>query len=103
MREHGAKCRSPGRERGGGLGSMREWPQVTFVIGGTEAPDETAQGEWLDLVTRSGFSYLAAHLNYLRYGRYTVELIEEAGQRDKTSRTWLRVRPVRPPGAASRK
>jgi hypothetical protein len=38
-----------------------------------------------------------AHVNYLRDGRFTVELIEEDGQRDSTSRTWLRVRPVRPP------
>jgi hypothetical protein len=80
---------------------MGAWPQVTFVSGGTEAPDETAQGKWLDLVTKPGFSYLMAHVNYLRDGRLTVELIEEDGQRDSTSRTWLRVRPVRPPAAAT--
>ena len=75
---------------------MASWPQVTFVSGGTEAPDETAQGQWLDLVTKPGFSYLMAHLRYLRDGRYTVELVEEEGQRDSTSRTLLRVRPVKP-------
>ena len=62
----------------------------------TESPDETAQGEWLDLVTKPGFSYLMAHVKYLRDGRYTVERIEEDGQRDSTSITLLRVRPVRP-------
>ena len=78
------------------VASMASWPQVTFVSGGTEAPDETAQGQWLDLVTKPGFSYLMAHLRYLRDGRYTVELVEEEGQRDSTSRTLLRVRPVKP-------
>jgi hypothetical protein len=75
---------------------MGAWPQVTFVSGGTEAPDETAQGKWLDLVTKPGFSYVMAHVRYLRDGQYTVERIEEDGQRDATSRTWLRVRPVMP-------
>ena len=75
---------------------MAAWPQVTFVSGGTEAPDETAQGEWLNLVTKPGFSYLMAHIKYLRDGRYSVERIEENAERDSTSVTLLRVRPVRP-------
>ena len=65
----------------------------------TEAPDETAQGEWLNLVTKPGFSYVMAHLKYLRDGHYTVERVEEDGgaqQRDSTSITLLRVRPVLP-------
>ena len=53
-----------GGEGGGGGGtgrfSMNAWPQVTFFSGGTEAPDETAQGEWLNLVAKAGFSYLMA-------------------------------------------
>ena len=85
---------------GGGRSSMAAWPQVTFVSGGTEAPDETAQGEWLNLVTKPGFSYLMAHIKYLRDGRYSVERIEENGERDSTSVTLLRVRPVRPGSAA---
>jgi hypothetical protein len=93
----GSRRAGASRFGGGGRASMGAWPQVTFVSGGTEAPDETAQGEWLDLVTKPGFSYLMAHVNYLRSGRYTVELIEEEGQRDSASRTWLRVRPVKPP------
>jgi Zinc carboxypeptidase len=82
---------------GGGRGVMGAWPQVTFVSGGTEAPDETAQGDWLNLVTKPGFSYLMAHVKYLRDGGYRVERIEEEGQRDSTSLTLLRVRPVSPP------
>ena len=86
---------------GGGRFAMNQWPQVTFVSGGTEAPDETAQGDWLNLVTKPGLSYVMAHVNYLRDGRYVVERIEEDGQRDATSLTLLRVRPVRPAAAGT--
>lgn len=86
-------------ESGGNRFSMSQWPQVTFMSGMTESPDETAQGPWLDLVTKPGFSFLMAHVKYLRDGRYKVDRIEEDGQRDSTSITLLRVRPVRP-GAA---
>jgi hypothetical protein len=82
--------------RGGGRWSMNAWPQVTFISGGTEAPDETAQGEWLDLVTKPGFSYLMAHIRYLHDGQYAIERIEENAERDGTTLTLLRVRPVRP-------
>ena len=75
---------------------MNAWPQVTYFNGGTEAPDETAQGQWLDLVTKPGFSYLMASIKYLRDGRYEVERIEEEGQRESVTLTMLRVRPVRP-------
>jgi zinc carboxypeptidase len=76
--------------------TMNAWPQVTFFTGGTEAPDETAQGEWLNLVTKAGFSYLMASVKYLRDGEYDIERIEEAGAQDAASLTMLRVRPVRP-------
>jgi len=100
-----------GGGRGGGGGaaagggparaSMNQYPQVTFNIGMTEAPDETAQGEWLNLVSKAGFSFLMAHVNYLRDGQFTIERIEEPGQRDAVSLTNLRVRPVKP-GRAQR-
>src|SRR4029078_691014 len=57
--------------------TMNQWPQVTFFSGGTEAPDETAQGEWLNLVAKAGFSYLMANVKYLRDGQYKVQRIEE--------------------------
>ena len=82
--------------RRAGIGS---WPQVTFMSGMTEAPDETAQGEWLNLVTRAGFSFLMAHVRYLEQGQYRVDRIEEGGQRDGSVLTTLRVRPVMPPHA----
>jgi hypothetical protein len=76
--------------------AISAWPQVTFMSGMTEAPDETAQGEWLSLVTKAGFSFLMAHVQYLEMGRYKVERIEEGGQRDGAVLTMLRVRPVMP-------
>jgi hypothetical protein len=66
------------------------------MSGMTEAPDETAQGEWLALVTKAGFSFLVAHVKYLEQGQYRVERIEEGGQRDGSVLTMLRVRPVMP-------
>ena len=93
-----------GRRRAadGGGRSMNNWPQVTFVSGGTEAPDETAQGDWLTLVIKPGFSYVMAHVKYLRDGNYAIDLIEEDGQQDAATRTKLRVRPVGPGGKAPR-
>src|SRR5204863_3271167 len=54
-----------GAAGGGGRASMNQYPQVTFNVGMTEAPDETAQGDWLNLVSKAGFSFLMAHVNYL--------------------------------------
>jgi hypothetical protein len=76
---------------------MGQWPNVTFNSGMTEAPDETAQGPWLDLVSRMGFSFLMAHVNYLHDGDSRIETIEEAAARDGVARTTIRLRPVRPP------
>jgi hypothetical protein len=76
--------------------TMNQWPQVTFFSGGTEAPDETAQGEWLNLVAKAGFSYLMANVKYLRDGEYDLERLEESAAQDGVSLTMLRVRPVRP-------
>jgi hypothetical protein len=95
----GSRRAGESRFGGGGRAAMSAWPQVTFVSGGTETPDETAQGDWLNLVTKPGLSYLMAHVTYLRDGEYKVERIEEDGgaqQRDSTSITLLRVRPVMP-------
>jgi hypothetical protein len=97
------------RANTGGGRTMNGWPQVTYFSGSTEAPDETAQGEWLNLVTKAGFSYLMASVKYLRDGEYRVERIADEGQRDSVSLTVLRVRPVMPPevngkaGAAGKK
>jgi hypothetical protein len=105
----GSRRFGAGRGGGGGEGgaagtgrfSMNAWPQVTFFSGGTEAPDETAQGEWLNLVAKAGFSYLMASVKYLRDGQYAVQRIEEDGARDAVSLTTVRIRPVMPGKSAA--
>src|SRR5205814_10708103 len=84
------------RTGAGTRATMGSWPQVTFFTGGTEAPDETAQGEWLNLVSKAGFSYLMASVKYLRDGQYIVHRIEEDAARDAVSLTTVRIRPVMP-------
>jgi hypothetical protein len=96
-RRAGAVGGGGGGEGGGARFSMAQWPQVTFFSGMTESPDETAQGEWLNLATKPGFSFLMANIKYLRDGRYKIERVEEGGPRDSSSITLLRVRPVLPP------
>jgi hypothetical protein len=76
--------------------TMGAWPQVTFNSGMTEAPDETAQGMWLGLVTQMGFNFLTAHLQFLHDGQSPRELVEETAPRDGVTRTWVRTRPVTP-------
>jgi hypothetical protein len=76
---------------------MGAWPQVTFFRGGTEAPDETAQGPWLALAAKAGFSYLMANVGYLRDGQPVITRIEEDGLRDSVTRTTIRVRPLMTP------
>lgn len=82
--------------------TMGSWPQVTFNSGMTEAPDETAQGLWLGLVTQMGFNFLTAHLQFLHDGQSPRELVEEGAARDGVSRTWVRVRPVVPAKTSAR-
>jgi hypothetical protein len=99
-----------GEGAGGGAGgaggpsvrfNMISWPQVSFFRGGTEAPDETAQGAWLNLVAKAGFSYLMANIDYLRDGKARIMHIDEDGQRDSVARTVLRVRPLTTPTPSS--
>jgi hypothetical protein len=75
---------------------MAPWPQVTYFNGMTEAPDETAQAPWLDLVTRPGFGFLMANVRYLQHGEFEVQRLEEDGQRDAATITMFRPRPVKP-------
>jgi hypothetical protein len=81
---------------GGRPAVIGAWPQVTFMSGMTEAPDETAQDGWLSLVTKAGFSFLMAHIKYLEDGDSHIIRIEEGGPRDGAVLTMLRMRPVTP-------
>jgi hypothetical protein len=55
-------------------GSSRDFnPKVTIWSGTTEAPDETAEGDWLKLVARAGLKWDQAILQYLLDGKHEVE------------------------------
>lgn len=48
-------------------------PRVTIWNGGTEAPDETAHGDWMKLVATAGLQWDKAILDYLYEGDHEVE------------------------------
>jgi len=62
----GARAPRPGSDRGFN-------PKVTIWSGVTEAPDETAEGDWLKLVASAGLSWDKAILQYLLDGKHQVE------------------------------
>jgi zinc carboxypeptidase len=52
---------------------MTRQPNVTIWDGVTEAPDETARGDWLKLVANAGLQWDKAILEYLVQGHHEVE------------------------------
>lgn len=52
---------------------MTRNPKITIWTGGTEAPDETAYGDWLELVATAGLQWDKAVLDYLVEGRHRID------------------------------
>lgn len=52
---------------------MARQPNITIWTGGTEAPDETAHGDWMTLVATMGLQWNNAILDYLFEGKHKVE------------------------------
>jgi hypothetical protein len=52
---------------------MARNPNVTIWEGSTEAPDETARGDWMKLVATAGLQWDKAILDYLVQGRHEIE------------------------------
>jgi hypothetical protein len=52
---------------------MARNPNVTIWDGSTEAPDETARGDWMKLVATAGLQWDKAVLDYLVQGKHEVE------------------------------
>jgi Zinc carboxypeptidase len=76
-------------------GLMVRYPEITYDDGYTEAPDETAYGDFLHLVASAGLAYDHAHLDYLTEGKLNVKRT----QRDVVDGvTWQveRKRPIMP-------
>jgi hypothetical protein len=56
---------------------MSRNPNVTIWTGSTEAPDETAHGEWMQLVATAGLQWDKAILEYLVQGDHQIERKED--------------------------
>lgn len=72
-------------------------PRINTFSAVTEAPDETARGDWLQLVAEGGLAHTSALARYLAGGvnRVEREVSEEDG---RITRQVYRVRPVLPAG-----
>ena len=68
---------SGGRGGGGGEGALTS-PDITWDSGGTEAPDETAHGDYMALVAGAGLAFDKAHLEYLAEGTLRITRTERA-------------------------
>lgn len=83
--------------RAGGGGWVERNPKVTIWSGSTEAPDETAHGDWLELVASAGLAWDRAILDYLLSTEHPVERFHRVD--DREARLSLhRERPGRAPG-----
>jgi hypothetical protein len=70
----GARSGPAGRGGGGGGDDfMTRQPNITVFYGSTEAPDETAYGDWMKLVATMGLQWDKALLQSLLDGRHVVE------------------------------
>ena len=75
---------------------MTRNPNVTIWDGVTEAPDETARGDWLKLVANAGLQWDKAILEYLVQGHHEVERSVTPFW-NGASLTMNRPRPPKPP------
>jgi hypothetical protein len=71
-------------------------PRITYFSVTTEAPDETARGEWMDLMGQVGLAHTTSTLRYLANGTFEVEREAEAFD-EAVVRKVFRVKPVLPP------
>src|SRR5262249_8772770 len=77
-------------------GFMARHPKVTVFEGGTEAPDETARGDWLKMVANAGLQFDLAHAQFLADSKFEVKRKTETFT-NAAVLTISRKRPVLPP------
>jgi len=90
--EGGAAAPAPGS--GGVTGTS---PDVTWDTGYTEAPDETAHGDYMKLMAAAGLAFDYVHLKYLAEGELRVTRTEREAAGAVQWRV-ERARPILPPG-----
>jgi len=74
---------------------MSRNPNVTIWDGSTEAPDETARGDWMKLVANAGLQWDKAMLDFLVQGQHKIDRKVEPFWRG-VSLTITRPRPPKP-------
>lgn len=92
-RQGGGGDAGEGGEGGEGDASS---PRITYISSGTEAPDETAHGEWMEIVASAGLQWDLAVLKLLYDTEFKIERREEVSQ-DGVSLAVFRPRPGNPP------
>jgi hypothetical protein len=75
-------------------------PDITWDDGYTEAPDETAHGDYLKLVSSAGLAFDLVHLNYLAQGTLHVTRTQKSGP-DGVEWKVNRKRPILPASGAA--
>ncbi|MHB8412767.1 MAG: M14 family metallopeptidase [Candidatus Acidiferrales bacterium] len=70
-------------------------PDITWDSGYTEAPDETAHGDYMKLVASAGLAFDMVHLEYLAEGKLRITRAEKEGLGGVTWQVW-RERPILP-------
>jgi hypothetical protein len=82
---------SPGRGgTGGATGGVS--PDVTWDSGYTEAPDETAHGDYMKLMASAGLAFDRVHLNYLASAKLRINRTE----REQANKVTWRIERLRP-------
>lgn len=71
-------------------------PDITYFTLTSEAPDEPAQGDWLEMNAAAGLAHSTAVLNYLYYGM-SDETRKASLKSGRIHRARYRVKPVLPP------
>jgi hypothetical protein len=77
------------------IGNGLTSPRITYFSVTTEAPDETARGEWMNLMGKVGLAHTTSTLRYLANGVFEVEREAEAFD-GAVMRKFFRVKPVLP-------
>jgi hypothetical protein len=93
---------SPGRGGAGGAAGAASGanigatggvaPDITWDSGYTEAPDETAHGDYMKLMARAGLAFDRVHLSYLAGSKLRITHTE----REQAGKITLRMERLRP-------
>ncbi len=79
-----------GAGAGGATGGV--FPDVTWDSGYTEAPDETAHGDYMKLMASAGLAFDRVHLNYLAHAKLRIHRSE----REQGNKVTWRIERLRP-------